>query len=70
MHKHHIWDNLLVNKKIRIHGSGSYGGLALWAWFSIQRFKKTTKCLALKCINDLALKSTYGTTGRSWIARA
>ena len=31
---------------IRTHGSGSYVGLASWAWFSSERFKTVTKhCL-------------------------
>ena len=35
-----------ICSKIRTHGSGSYVGLASWAWFSIERFKTVTKrCL-------------------------
>ena len=35
-----------IQNPIRTHGSGSYVGLASWAWFSIERFKTVRKrCL-------------------------
>ena len=37
---------LIIYACIRTHGSGSYVGLASWAWFSNERYKTVTKrCL-------------------------